>query len=260
MTYKMLSISIVITLFIILAFVLLKLKSNNEYKPTDYEEEMIEYFKEVALKSEYYNRQKKIVKWDVPMQLYIYKQKSSIEQFITIKKVIGQINKLASDGFEIRLTDDILKSNAILYICEKSKIREVNPFFYKILSDTAIEEDFSGFAYAEFDLRKFTIMKTLIFIDSQDTLEEQKSTIVEEITQSIGLPNDSKKHPSSVFYENKSKDGILNTEYSKIDNDLIRILYHPKIKPGFNIEQIENAIKEILKSEDLMSSGAGVQP
>lgn len=56
-----------------------------------------------------------------------------------------------------------------------------------------------GFSYVEFKKTNFVINKALIFVDSEITLKDKRHVIIEELTQSIGLLNDSDKYPNSIF-------------------------------------------------------------
>jgi hypothetical protein len=53
-------------------------------------------------------------------------------------------------------------------------------------------------------------------------VEAQKSVLREELTQSLGLCNDSWEYPNSIFYQGWS----TNTEYSDLDKEIIQMLYN----------------------------------
>ena len=55
-----------------------------------------------------------------------------------------------------------------------------------------------------------------------DNFEAQKHLLREELTQSLGLFNDSWKYPESIFYQGWS----TVTEYSDMDKRLIDMLYN----------------------------------
>jgi hypothetical protein len=243
---------VVISLLILLFFFIVLFhhnsKTNEVYIPTIYEKELIDYFKEIALQSEYDYNPQKIIKWREPMILYVKKEKEFKPQMSFIKKTIDEINRLATDGFKIVLTNELSKSNAILYLCTKEKVADLDKQFYKLLTDD-IDYNFTGLAYSEFETRTHIIDKALIFVDTGYDLGIQKVTILEEITQSLGLAFDSKSYKNSVFYIDKSEESYKTKEYSTIDRDIIRLLYHPKMKPGFDSTEIDIVIKRILKSE-----------
>ncbi|PQJ19584.1 hypothetical protein BSU00_12285 [Tenacibaculum sp. SG-28] len=109
-----------------------------------------------------------------------------------------------------------------------------------------IETEINGIADIRFDTETFNISDARIFIDILQPKESIETTILEEITQSIGLMNNLEKYSNSVFYENKV-DSIITVEYSKMDKEIIKILYNPKMKPGLDYNKAEKVIKQILK-------------
>ncbi|CAA0177859.1 hypothetical protein TMP248_150083 [Tenacibaculum maritimum] len=239
---------LVTTILVTSIFFFVIINKSSNYIPTAYEKELIDYFKEIALQSEYDDNPQKVIKWKEPMLLYVIKEKEFKPQMSVIKKAIDSINKLATDGFKIVLTEKKSNSNAILYLCNKQKVAELNQYFYKLLTKD-IDYEISGLAYSEFITEKCIIDKTLIFINSEDSFNIQKSAILEEITQSLGLAFDSNKYPNSIFYKNKHEKEIRIKEYSQLDRDVVRLLYHTKMKPGLDSIQVEKVIKKILKSE-----------
>lgn len=223
-------------------------KPEKEYVPSDYEINLIDYFNEIALKSEYFDNPEKVTKWRKTMSLFVYKEAEFNEQMTMVRNTIENINFIASDGFKIEVTEDYKKANAFLYLCEKEKIKEVAPKFYKLLNDS-VNYEYSGFSYVEFKWTNFVITKALIFIDSESSIDEQKHSIIEELTQSIGLLNDSDNYPDSIFYEVDRVQNSRNYQYSKMDIALISFLYNPMMKPGYNDKTAEIVIKKILKDE-----------
>ena len=63
-----------------------------------------------------------------------------------------------------------------------------------------------------------------IFIDiyRTSTNKERMHLLREELTQSLGFPNDSKKYPNSIFYSKWYEDTV---EYSNIDKAIIKLHY-----------------------------------
>ena len=236
------------SIVILLGSFLFLMKREINYTPTSYEKELISYFKEVALQSEFGDNPQKVTKWKEPMILFIVKEGEFKIQMSAITKTINEINRLASDGFKIVLTNNILESNSILYLCSEEKVAELAPDFYKMFNDLKNIE-ISGFAYSEFSTENYVIDMSLIFINSEDPIDTQKSTILEEITQSLGLGFDSNRYPSSVFYQKKYEKEIEINEYSRLDKDIVRLLYSSKMKSGLDSIEVKRVIKKILKSE-----------
>jgi len=240
---KKISIIILILIVFILWYYEFDLFKSEKYIPNEYETELIDYFKEIALNSEYDDSPKKILKWNKSMVLFIFKDKEYKNQMRVINKTITNINKIVSDGFKIELTNDILKSNSMLFLGRRENIEALNPEFFD-----GIDGEFAGLASVEFEFENYEIEKVEIFIDIGQPFNLQECAILEEITQSIGLMNDSERYNNSVFYENKTHDSILTNKYSKMDKDVIKLLYNPKMKSGLNIKQSERIIKNILQN------------
>jgi hypothetical protein len=220
-----------------------------DYIPNGYEKKLISYFEEVALKTEYGNNPKKILKWEKPMKIYVVD--ANKRQLKTINKVINQINSLVLNDFRVELVDEQKKCNTILYMCSMDYIKENNSQFYSQFSLI----DFVPDGYAFIDWNDYILYKAFIYINPINSVEIHESTILEEITQCIGLPNDSMKYPNSIFYENKSEEDINIFEFSPLDKDVIQLLYHPRIKAGMNTEQVENEILKIFKNREIKLYG-----
>ncbi len=255
MVFKKMGLTIVLASVVLVSGLFIyRQVSRIDYNTTAYESELIKYFGEVALQSEFNEKVNRIVKWKKPMFLYIMKDKPYKLQIIAIQKAVNSINELTTPNFKVELTDNIDKSNAQLYLGSKEMVAKMAPNFYKSFTDD-IDIDISGFGYIEFSWNSYAIHKVSIYIDPQDSIDVQEATILEEITQSIGLPFDPESHPHSIFYEHKSRDNINTKEYSGLDKDLIKLLYHPKMKPGSNSKQVERTIKRILKNKEIELSG-----
>ncbi|PQE00383.1 hypothetical protein CYL16_12240 [Mycobacterium sp. EPG1] len=63
-------------------------------------------------------------------------------------------------------------------------------------------------------------------------------TIREEITQALGLAQDSYTYPDSIFHQEIT----TATEFSAIDRGVIEMLYRPEVVPGMNRDQAFTAL------------------
>lgn len=233
-----------IGLLITLGIVVYKLVDFNEHELSEYDKELVNYFSEVALSAEFHDNSDRIVKWTEPMSLYIWKDGEFNRQVSIIRNTINKINNLIKGEFKIQLVDNYLKSNAVIFLLEKDEVELLVPSLFE-----GIEEESSGLALIEYDLDNYEIKHAKIFIDINEPLQAQESIILEELTQSIGLMNDSEKYSNSIFYQNKALDSINTLEYSQMDMNIIKMLYHPKMKPGLNLKKAEKVIKQILKNK-----------
>ena len=69
----------------------------------------------------------------------------------------------------------------------------------------------------------------------------RQSCIHEELAQGLGLGNDSAVARPSIF--NDDEEFALLTSH---DEELLRLLYHPSLKPGMSLGQARPVIQRIL--------------
>jgi hypothetical protein len=214
-----------LSLIALVTIVFFNLRNAKKYELNQYDKEILNYFKEIALKSEYGQYEECVVKWTGPMKLYIHQCADYEQQTRYIIEVVDKINGITKNNFNLQIVENREESNSIIYLCDQDSTEKLE----KGLFDD-VNEDFSGFSMVWYD--NYQIYKSRIFININYSLEWQKSTILEEITQSIGLMNDSNQYSKSIFYESQDENKIPNMEYSSLDSTLIKLLYDPQMKPG----------------------------
>jgi hypothetical protein len=67
------------------------------------------------------------------------------------------------------------------------------------------------------------------------------SCVVEELTQVLGLPNDSDKVYPSIFNDKSTNDAL-----SGLDFILLKLLYNRQLKAGMSIRQTKAIVKKLL--------------
>jgi len=80
----------------------------------------------------------------------------------------------------------------------------------------------------------------LIPVDRATAHAKLVDCIVEEITQVLGVPNDSEKVFPSIF-----NDKSVNTLLSGLDYLLLKMLYDPRIKAGMSLQRAAPVLKTI---------------
>jgi hypothetical protein len=179
------------------------------------QEEIKSYFNEVAYGSDQMKDSKtnKITKWDKEIKMYVEGDYTT-QDLIEIKNIVSELNTLLI-GIKITIIKNKLESNSIVYF------GDFNTFNKKYLNSSAGYVNCNGYcSIFGFD-NSIIIDNVKIFIKSDVSLLDKKHAIIEEITQSLGLANDSWKYPDSIFYE-----GYTTTDkLSKIDKEVIKMLY-----------------------------------
>ena len=209
-----------------------------EFKLSKYEIDVIDYFKDIALGFEFGNASNITRKWNSGMKVFIGGE-PSFELLAEFEKIRAEINKLSTDDFNVTVVSDSLQSNYYIFFGSGTKYAEMFPeesnlvnsnwgLFY--LSWNGQNQFFSGHMYVD-----------IIRANSM----EQKHLLREEFTQSLGFARDSHLYMESIF----QSDWTTTLEYANIDQDLIRLLYHPEMSVGLNELEVDNALREILSSE-----------
>jgi hypothetical protein len=206
---------------------------------TAYNESVVDYFKEVALGFEFGNESKITRRWEGNMKLFIG-GKPTPALLAETNRIVGEINDLANNEFNVEVVSDSLQSN--FYI-----------FFGSGNSYAAIFPAQSSFVASNWGLFSVSypssgvLFKGHMYVDiNRANLIEQKHLLREELTQSLGLARDSDLYPESIFQQSFS---TKTTEYAPIDKDLIRLLYHPKMKVGLDRDQVDKLLRDILLAE-----------
>ncbi|MFT4733272.1 MAG: hypothetical protein ACI9DJ_001925 [Algoriphagus sp.] len=74
---------------------------------------------------------------------------------------------------------------------------------------------------------------------------KQRHLLCKELTQALGLAKDSERYPQSIFQQSWTS----TTEYPEIDEELVRLLYHPSLRADLDASQLEELLTEILMAE-----------
>lgn len=90
--------------------------------------------------------------------------------------------------------------------------------------------EFAGFSCTSFLPESGELFNAVIMILDDSNVDEIKGTLVEEIYQSLGVPNDHDKFRNSINYEDEHGASLL-TELGMIDKKTLVFLYK-YLEPG----------------------------
>jgi hypothetical protein len=205
---------------------------------SQYDQQVIEYFGEVALGFEFGGATEVTRKWVGDMKIFVGgEQKPALLN--ELQNIIEEINALATDGFNISIVTDSLDMNYYVYFGSGSNYASIYPSQSGLIAGNwglfsvywdAAEQIYKGNMYVD--------------IDRANDLEE-RHLLREELAQSLGLAKDSDRYNDSIF----QIDWTTTTEFSDIDKDLIRLLYHPQMQAGLNATQVEETLTQIILGE-----------
>lgn len=192
--------------------ILLSLITNSVFSQT--QQEVVNYFNSICRKSEYNDDGSGgLIKWNKDIFIYVKGQK--IDYLMSeLQSIINELNQII-DPIHIRITNDELKSNFTVFFGSHDDYK-------KILknNDDLIDDNWGlGAIYGNPNITHATIY---VDIYRAESVEAQKHLLREELTQCLGLTNDTYDYPESIFYQGWTE----TNQYADIDIKLIKMLYN----------------------------------
>ncbi len=203
-----------------------------------FEQDVINYFNEVALGFEFGNATKVTRKWTQPIKLKIDGIISE-ELDEELNDIIEEINELTSDSFRIEFAPNLFDFNVRIFFGSGSDYGDLNPGANDFINNNL------GLFFVNWDANQNLVSGDMYVDTERAGLAAQLHLLREELTQLLGLANDSKLYPESIFQQSWT----LADEYAPIDRELIRLLYHPRIVSNLSRNEVTDILVEIL-SED----------
>ena len=196
---------------------------------------LINFFRQVALGSEFGTGFPFVKKWEIPMKIYVTGNPK--QALITeLEGVIEELNGWFTDGFNIQITIDSLDSNFHIFFGDAVSYKSMYPAIASL-----VETNVGLFSFHYNN--EYEINYGHMYVDiTRSTLTTQKHLLREELTQALGLPNDVAYYRNSIFYEQWSSSVI----YDELDIEVIRLLYHPKMVAGFGASTVQSVLEGIL--------------
>ena len=191
--------------------------TTNNLKSKGYTEEEINYFNEITLKNELNSKIKKSpVKYKKDIKMFIF---GDYEQNILdeAERVVSDLNNIINP-IDISITENRSESNMVIYYGDYNSFISENPD----LIDVDEIKNSEGFFHVKSKGNEIKSSRILINLPNQDSENDVKDVLREEITQSLGFFADSWRYPNSCFYQGSNE--VL--EYSDIDIKLIKMLYN----------------------------------
>ncbi|WP_430682900.1 DUF2927 domain-containing protein [Leptolyngbya sp. AN02str] len=199
--------------------------------PTATPEQIIDYFAEVALGSEF-GGNSNIRKWESDLRIQYYGNPSQ-EDLNTLQSVIRELNDLMDlAGSSVRLSLVNSNPNVQIYFVPEANFRQYEPNY--------IPRNL-GFFWARWNGN--AIGSARILISTTGVTQRERSHLIrEELTQSMGPMRDSYRYADSIFFQRWTD----TTEYSGMDRAVITMLYRPEIRSGMNRATAIATLQQIL--------------
>jgi hypothetical protein len=179
------------------------------------QEQIKSYFNEVAYGSDEMKGDKtnKITKWDKDIKMFLDGYYTN-QDLMNVKSLLSELNTLIGN-IKITIVKNKSEANSIVFF------GDFNTFNSKYLYNQLQYVNCNGYCLIYSYSGSIIIDNVKIFIRNDVSSLDKKHAIIEEITQSLGLANDSWAYEDSMFYE-----GYTTTQQlSKIDKEVIKMLY-----------------------------------
>ena len=188
----------------------------NDYdtsKDEKFSKEERDYFKEVAKKSEF-TSDIFIKALNDDIRIYVVGDKVDY-MMDELDKIVGELNEIIQP-IDLKIVNEKSKANLTIYLTGSDEYVEVEPIAKKYVG--------SNWGLFVIKPNNSFIESVTVFVNMEECfqIQGQKHLLREELTQALGLRNDSYDYPESIFYSNWSE----TTEYTELDRSLIDMLYN----------------------------------
>lgn len=190
-----------------------------------YSDQELEYFFETAIGVEFGSSQPIIHKWTDNIRIKVNGNPTSADLDV-LNQVISELNILI-ESITIDLSEQ--NPNIEIYFTTTDQFSSIEPGYVS---------GNMGFFWVWWDSNgSINRGKILIALDGISQ-QERSHLIREELTQSLGIMNDSYSYEDSIFYQ-----GWTDTiNYLPIDITVISLLYDPRVKSGMTQDQVRSIL------------------
>ena len=192
-----------------------------------YTTEQINYFLEVALGAEFGSSDAVIRKWNAPIRIRVTGTPTA-EDLRSLQTVVRDLNGLVQG---ISLAIDSNNSNVEIVFAPESEFQRYEPNY---------QPTNMGFGWIWWNQN--TLNRARILISTTGVTQQERSHLIrEELTQSLGLMQDSDRYSDSMFYQGWTDP----TQFSAIERAIISMLYRPEIQAGMTRSQVVQVLQAI---------------
>jgi hypothetical protein len=190
------------------------LVNNDESQPIKkekhYSKEVNTYFNEIALGSEFDGKSHNVFKRTEDVKIYVHGHKKDY-LMTELDRIVGELNDII-ETINIEIVSNKSEANTFIYLGDYKTFDKLYP---------QVSEELLVHNWGYFEIyRDYSLIYVDIFRTTK--IDAQKHLLREELTQSLGLCNDSYRYPESIFYQGWT----TTTEFSPIDVELIDKLYN----------------------------------
>jgi len=181
----------------------------DESRYSSHSQEVINYFKQVTMGREFDSQKNYIKRWNTDVKIYV-KGETNSELNSELNRIVSDLNDII-ETINFKVVSDPSQANMVVFFGSYTTFHNLNPD----ISLNVLEGNWGLFSAGT--------NNAVLYVDThRANTQEQKHLLREELTQSLGLFNDTYDYPNSIFYQGWT----TTTEYSNIDRELIDMLYN----------------------------------
>lgn len=202
---------------------------------------IIQAFDEIALKNEYDKDKHRVRKWRQPVRVFVEHQVG--DNGLHAQLVQMHLSHLAQiTGHSIAKVDTLEEANLHLVFTRQSQWADV---VMRLMGASAASNIHGSVCMGKFALNSQSEIErawVVIPVDQAQMHGKLVACVVEEITQVLGLPNDSVKVFPSIFNDKTPQDLLTGLDYI-----LLKLLYSADIHAGMTAAEVQPILQKQLE-------------
>ncbi|MBF0172669.1 MAG: DUF2927 domain-containing protein [Magnetococcales bacterium] len=173
-----------------------------------------------------------------------------------IRQHVGELKHLTGHPVDLVYSEPMRKAgmvpkgfdtrevNVIVFFIPREKIHASVMKYFNNDSNEVDRMIASSTCFAKFFKKQDEIRAAVVVIPSHLSREEVRACVVEELTQVMGLPNDSERVTQSVF-----NDKSRFNELTRYDRAMVHVLYDDRMRLGMPRDEALVLARTLLKKE-----------
>ena len=184
---------------------------------------VVEYLTEIGFGAEFGQSSHVLHRWEADVRVHAHGEPTEAD-LVTLNEVVQELDLLIP-SLTIEITDN--NPNVAIHFMPESEFALVDPQYVPVnMGYFRVWWDGQG-----------VINRSRILIATQGVNQTERSHLIrEELTQSLGLFNDSWQYQDSIFYQGWTD----TTEYSALDRQVISMMYSPDLWVGMSREELRD--------------------
>ncbi|ARP38625.1 DUF2927 domain-containing protein [Vibrio syngnathi] len=198
-------------------------------------------FYHVALQHEYSQGNKPLSKWKQPIKIWVDHRVGDEELHQELTELhIQHLSEVTKHPITIVKKES--EANVKWIYTKQSQWVSEAKSILKLRSTQHLDNAICTAGYRTNSTGEIVYAGVIIPVDQARSRGKLVACIVEEITQVLGLPNDSDKAYPSIFNDHTPEDLL-----SPLDVVLLQLLYEPELKAGMTKSEVKPVVRKILK-------------